>query len=735
MNLTELNNEQREAVIETKYPVLIFAGAGSGKTRVLAHKIAHLINEQLFQPQNVLAVTFTNKAAKEMKIRVQSILPQINVRSMNVGTFHSIAARILRHEAKYLGFTSAFSIYDTDDSQKLIKDIMNEHQVNIDGVNPKSIRSFISKMKNKFNKPEDVQASAINNKINRISEIYRIYQEKLISSNAMDFDDLLLYPIDLFVKFPERLQYYQKLFQYVLVDEYQDTNKPQFEFIRLLASEHQNVTVVGDDDQSIYGWRGADVQNILNFENIFSKVKIFKLEQNYRSTQNILQAAHSVVEQNTDRAEKKLWTNNDVGDKISVFEAFDERDEAKYIVSNIQKLRNRIADSFTDYAILYRTNAQSRAFEESFIQQGIPYTIVGGTKFYARKEIKDVLAYLRLLVNEKDEVSFNRIINFPTRGIGGTTLEKIKYRGSQLGGSSWDALDGIESLEIRAQQKKSLFQFKGLLENLKSMLSSHSPFDIAKMLIQELHLENYYSSLNSSEDADRWNNIEELLLGIQTFCDDKPEAVLSDFLENVSLQTDIDNWNDSENSVTLMTLHSAKGLEFPVVFIAGLEEGLFPMWMDDERNMDEERRLFYVGVTRAMKKVFLTHAKFRRRYGGDSAIPMLKSEFIDLIPEDLLLLDSTKRKQWDTSANDYRKRIEEIRSYAKAESASTASKQSTPAGNSDYQTGQIVQHKLWGKGKVIDVEGIGEKAKLTILFAGNVNKKLIAGYANLKVIS
>ncbi|MFQ6611398.1 MAG: ATP-dependent helicase, partial [Fidelibacterota bacterium] len=512
----------------------------------MTHKIAHLINENLYAPNNVLAVTFTNKAADEMKSRVRVMLPQFDVRFMNVGTFHSIAARILRFEAKYLGFTSSFSIYDTDDSQKLIKDILNEYNVNIDGINPKGIRSFISKMKNKFRKPDDVKESAKNNSVKKIADIYQIYQDRLKANNSMDFDDLLLYPIDLFSQYPDRLNYYQQLYQYVLVDEYQDTNKPQFEFIRLLASEHQNITVVGDDDQSIYGWRGADVQNILNFEKIFSDVKIFRLEQNYRSTQNILQAAHSVVVQNENRAEKELWTKNPEGQKISIFEAYDERDEAKYVVSNIQKMKNQIENNFTDFAVLYRTNAQSRAFEESFIQQGIPYTIVGGTKFYARKEIKDVLAYLRLLVNEKDEVSFNRIINFPTRGIGSTTLEKIKYRASQLGGSSWDALEEIGSLDIRAQQKKSLFQFKGLIEKLIKMKSTESPTEIARKLVKELKLEEFYLSMNTPEDEDRWNNIEELLQGINTFCEEHEGALLSDFLENVSLQTDIDNWNDSE---------------------------------------------------------------------------------------------------------------------------------------------------------------------------------------------
>ena len=714
MNLEELNPQQRKAVEITGGPILIFAGAGSGKTRVLTHKIAYLVKEIGLPPDNILAVTFTNKAADEMKQRVQELL-NMDVSSMSVGTFHSISARILRREIQLLGYSNDFVIYDQDDSRALVKTVIKDLNLDEKSFVPKAMQAHISKAKNQMISPE-IFANTVEGFLDeKTSEIYSQYQKALKSNNALDFDDLLLKPIELFNEFPGRLDYYQNKYQYVLVDEYQDTNKPQFEFIQALSREHRDVCVVGDDDQSIYSWRGADVNNILNFSDTFGEAHIIKLEQNYRSTKTILECAWAVVSKNTARAEKKLWTDNKQGEKLSLIECRDERDESWKILKIIRDETVHGSFGFDDLVILYRTNAQSRVVEDVLRREGVPYEIIGGIKFYARKEVKDVLAYLRLIVNPTDGVSFDRIVNFPVRGIGKTTIEKIHALAKENDLSYLQVLEDLGKLSIGAKQKKSLHEFNQLIHKFRNSYKEQNAANITRDLLLDIDLQNYYGNQNTQEALERWGNVEELLNSITDFQDNRDESGLREFLEEVSLLTDIDRWNKSDKAVTLMTIHSAKGLEFPVVMIAGLEEGLFPLGPQsyEIEELEEERRLFYVAVTRAKKKVYLSYANARRRFGG-APMPAVQSRFISELPENLVEVNGGPQQT----------------AYSKSFTPKP-SFQSASSSSSKLQKGDQVAHKLFGNGRILDVEGEGESAKLTIIFSGNVRKKLIAKYANL----
>ena len=645
MNLEELNPQQRKAVEITGGPILIFAGAGSGKTRVLTHKIAYLVKDIGLPPDNILAVTFTNKAADEMKLRVQELL-NMDVSSMSVGTFHSISARILRREIQLLGYSNDFVIYDQDDSRALVKIVIKDLNLDEKSFVPKAIQAHISNAKNQMISP-DLMANTVEGFLDeKISEIYSQYQKALKTNNALDFDDLILKPIELFNEFPLRLDFYQNKYQYVLVDEYQDTNKPQFEFVQALSKEHRDICVVGDDDQSIYSWRGAEVNNILNFSDIFGEAHIIKLEQNYRSTKTILECAWSVVSKNNARAEKKLWTDNKQGDKLFVIKCRDERDESWKILKIIQDETVHGSFEFDDLVILYRTNAQSRVIEDVLRREGVPYEIIGGIKFYARKEVKDVLAYLRLIINPTDGVSFDRIVNFPVRGIGKTTIEKIHAHAKENDLTYLQVLEDLGKLSIGAKQKKSLHEFYQLIHKFRNSYKEQNAIDISRDLLLDIDLQHYYENQNTQEALERWNNVEELLNSITDFQDNRKESGLREFLEEVSLLTDIDRWNASEKAVTLMTIHSAKGLEFPVVMVAGLEEGLFPLGPQsfEVEELEEERRLFYVAVTRAEKKVYLSYAMTRRRFGG-SPTPTIQSRFISELPEGLIHEEGRQQKQ------------------------------------------------------------------------------------------
>ena len=711
MDLSSLNKNQRNAVEKIGLPVLVFAGAGSGKTRVLTYKIAYLINEIGLPPGNILAVTFTNKAAQEMKSRVFQLVDK-DISDINIGTFHSISAHILRKEIHLLGYSNSFTIYDQQDSRSLVKKVMKKLDLDLKQIEPKSIQTRISNAKNSLQSVDYFKNFGDNYSDKKFYEIYKSYQEELKNCDSLDFDDLLLLPLKLFKEFPDRLDRYQNKFQYVLVDEYQDTNKPQFEFIYSLSSIHKSIFVVGDDDQSIYGWRGADISNILNFKDAFGQSHIEKLEQNYRSTNNILQAAWSVVSKNTNRSDKKLWTENGSGELINLIESFDDRHEAKQIYNIVLKFK----DNLSEIAILYRTNSQSRIIEDRLRVGAIPYQIIGGVKFYDRKEIKDIIAYIRFLVNSNDSISFDRIINFPPRGIGNTSVNKINEYYDKDTGSYLEVLNKIDEIKIGQKQKSSIQEFSKLISKLQSKLDQENGSEIVKSLISDLKIENYYLKQQTDEAIDRWNNIKEFINGIEEYEINNPSSKLVDYLEEISLLTDIDRWNDSENKVTLMTVHSSKGLEFDNIIIAGLEDGLFPIVRSfEDDNIEEERRLFYVALTRAKKIVNISYAKSRRQFGGPPTITN-KSRFIDEIPKDIINFNLINRE------NNYK-----IDKYNKSRKVQSIS-------NNEIQVNSIVEHKVFGKGKVLKVEGAGENSKLTIKFYNNIVKKLISKYANLKII-
>ncbi len=767
MNLNELNSVQTEAVEYMDSPVLIFAGAGSGKTRVLTYKIAYLIEDKGLSPDSILAVTFTNKAAKEMRNRVDTLLNQrekdrgktaavdrtlLPDGNVHVGTFHSICARILRREIQRLGYRQDFVIYDTDDQLRLLKQVLERNDYDLDLYPPQAFQARISRAKNRMLTPDQLadQTGGIESDI--LVAIYRDYQQGLKENNALDFDDLLLLPLSLFEKHPRILGRYRKQFEYVLVDEYQDTNRAQFEFVRYLVEKHRQICVVGDDDQSIYTWRGADITNILNFTGVFQDAKVFKLEQNYRSTAVILKAAGTMVARNQSRAPKTLWTERKGGELIHVYPAVDERDEAEYIYRRIQHEVLVEKRRFRDMVILYRTNAQSRALEEALRRRTMAYIIVGGTKFYDRKEVKDVLAYLRLLVNPSDSISLERIINFPPRAIGDTSMNRLRAFAREKNLALFEALEHGVKAGVQPKQSQAMKAFKALIEryralasNMESDVGESSPIvgeytdgkgmrreenigieELVTTLLEETSVVRHYRRMETVDARERLDNIEELIRSIGQFHQEREGATLRDFLEEVSLLTDIDRWNDDTNAVTLMTLHSAKGLEFPVVFVTGLEEGLFPLIRPDEDVTDdeEERRLFYVGLTRARDKVYLSYAAQRRRWGG-SAINGVMSRFIRELPEELVLWPARREVSGAADRGGL---------TARPMIAPRSSKPKTPGVQpvlDDYVVGAWVEHKIFGKGQIAEREGVGDNLKLTVSFTDGKMKKLVARYANL----
>ena len=704
MKLDNLNSKQKEAVTKIGGPILVFAGAGSGKTRVLTHKIAYLIDNIGLPPENILAVTFTNKAAQEMKTRIVELVNH-DISGISIGTFHSISAQLLRKNISKIGYNSDFTIYDQQDSKSVVKQVIKDFNLDVKQFDPKTYQIKISNAKNSMKNPDYFKDLSENYSDKMFYQIYLKYQEILKKNNSVDFDDLLTLPLTIFENHPECLKFYQDKYKYVLVDEYQDTNKPQFEFIYSISSVHKDIFVVGDDDQSIYGWRGADISNILNFKDAFGKATIIKLEQNYRSTKTILDAAWHVVSRNLNRADKKLWTDNSEGELIDIVESFDERFESKQVFGKILKYKNEL----DNVAVLYRTNSQSRIIEDELRKGGIAYQIIGGVKFYDRKEIKDVLAFIKLIVNHNDSVSLERIINFPPRGLGKTTIDKIRSIANDNSSSIFEEIKNIESLNLSIKQKKSLNDFYNLIKNSANRLTRDKGSVIVRNLIKEINLENFYHKQDTVDANERWKNIEELVLGIEEYESSKDDFSLVGFLEEVSLLTDIDRWNKDEKALTMMTIHSSKGLEFDYVFIVGLEEGLFPIIRDfDDNDLEEERRLFYVALTRSRKKVVLSYAKSRRSFGRNLTISK-QSRFLNEIPD--RLINNKINNKSTISSNDYKdKRVHVI------------------------DKGNVVEHKVFGRGVVINVDGVGDSAKLTIRFANNVLKKLISKYANLKKI-
>ena len=707
MDLNNLNDKQLDAVKSVGQPNLIFAGAGSGKTRVLTYKIAYLIQEQGLPPEKILAVTFTNKAAQEMKSRVQKLL-DFDISSISIGTFHSISAQLLRKEIHNLGISNSFIIYDQPDSVSVIKDCIKDLGLDVKQFEPKTFKNHISQLKNSLISYEQAEVLANDFLQKKVAEVYALYQNQLKKNSALDFDDLLLKPLEIFKNYPHILEKYQKKYGYILVDEYQDTNKPQFEFIHSLAIKHREICVVGDDDQSIYGWRGADISNILNFSEAFGESKIFKLEQNYRSTQNILDAAYHVISKNTTRADKRIWTDNNIGDPIQIVENFNDSMEAEKILNLINTNKSESNYSLNDFVILYRTNAQSRIIEDKLRRAGVPYHIIGGVKFYERKEIKDILAYLKVISNPSDSVSLLRVLNFPARGIGKTSVDKIISLSKDKQITIFDMLNLIDEVQIGESQKKTIKSFISKINRFIKSISNYNIVNVVNDVIEEFKIKEHYQKQNTSDSNERWQNIEELINGMIDYDNEKEDGNLTTFLEEVSLLTDIDKWNDKNEQVTLMTIHSSKGLEFPIVFIAGLEEGLFPIsqYLEQNEELEEERRLFYVGATRAMNKLYLSYSKMRRRFGAE-VTQMTVSRFINELPENNI--------EYLQTNNDFL-------------TNKTVTKDVT------FKRGQIVEHSLFGKGKILDVEGIGGESKISIVFHGNIKKKLIAKYANLKIV-
>jgi DNA helicase-2/ATP-dependent DNA helicase PcrA len=731
--LTSLNSPQQEAVKQVKGPVLVLAGAGSGKTRVLTHRIAYIIQKGLAKPQEILAVTFTNKAAGEMKRRIESLL-NMPVQPLWIGTFHSISARILHREARYAGYQSNFTIYDTDDQENQIKRIMEYLNINRESVTPRQVQYTISEAKNKLKGAREFEKEANNFRPQLIAKVFWEYEVALRRNNALDFDDLIVKPIEIFTAHPEILEKYQKRFKYILIDEYQDTNKAQYYWVKLLVKAHHNLCVVGDEDQSIYRWRGADIGNILNFEKDYPESKVIRLEQNYRSTQTILTAANAVVANNLNRIGKNLWSEKGEGDVLQLWETQDETHEAASVVDIIQQESVNNHYNLNEFVILYRTNAQSRALEEQLRRSAIPYSIVGGIKFYERKEIKDILAYLKLLVNPSDSVSLQRIINFPARGIGKVSLDVINRAAFQNKQTLYKCISRIGDIEeIGPASQKRISDFYGSIEQLRGKLKKLNAYQITEKVIETFGLRKIYENTRLVEDETRLENINELLNSVEIFVAGHPKQdSLQDYLDEVSLVTDIDRWDPDKPSVTLMTLHSAKGLEFPLVIICGLEDGLFPISRNynDPDDLEEERRLFYVGMTRAKEKLYLLYAQSRHRFGQrefGGSFRSIPSRFISELPKKLIQQKSFQQEYSYQYDRPTRKRKSKI----KHDQFPLLEK--LPDESSDFKIGQYVEHEVFGKGQVLGVERSNLGTKLTIQFENKSLKKLIAEYAHLTI--
>ncbi len=753
--LQELNDKQKEAVLAVNGPCLVIAGAGSGKTKVLTHKIAYLIQEEGVNPWNILAITFTNKAANEMKERIEKLLGDIS-NDMWVGTFHSICVRILRRYIDRLGFTSSFVIFDTTDQKSLIKECMKELKIDDKMFTEKSIMYEISNAKNDMLEPQEY-AKKTNNEIRKevISSVYTLYQKKLKENNALDFDDIINFCIKILIQEPEALEYYSDKFKYILVDEYQDTNKSQFTLITLLSARNGNITVVGDNDQGIYSFRGADIKNILNFENDFPGTKIIKLEQNYRCTKNILNVANSVIKNNEVKYEKKLWTENQEGKMVTAYLLDNEYEESRYVVEQIERLRREEYYKYSDFAILYRMNTQSRVFENVLNRAEIPYKIIGGLKFYERKEIKDTIAYLRLIYNTKDNLSLRRIINEPKRGIGNTSIEKIIEIADREGKSMYEIIKNADQYGLNRVYANTR-EFVEVIDELVSKANEMTVSELTEAVLKKTGYIKALEEEKTQEAENRIENLEELLTETMEF-DQEAENDLGNFLESISLTSDIDELDEPKEQVTLMTLHSAKGLEFPVVFLVGLEEGIFPgnKSIDEPNGIEEERRLCYVGITRAKEYLYMTCAKTRTIFGSTSYNAV--SRFLKEIPEEYLsqesLLSTDSRDnyqeddyEWSYAGNTTRQYREnpylsnkkvQVNGFAFRTPESFLNglnKKQNDFDISKYQEGSRVYHKKFGKGTINYVEEEGEDYKIDITFDQAGHKRLMAKYAALEVI-
>ena len=726
-----------ESVFCTEGPLLILAGAGSGKTTVLVNRIAYILQSELCKPWQILAITFTNKAAGELKERICNAVPE-GGSDIWAATFHSTCARILRRYGDRIGFTSHFTVYGTDDQKKLVKDILKQLNYDEKMLPVKRVLNEISKAKDEMLTPQEMlKRAGYDNLKQSVAKVYEIYQSRLKTADAMDFDDMLCKTVELFQKCPDILEFYQNQFKYIMVDEYQDTNKVQYKFVSMLAAKYGNICVVGDDDQSIYKFRGATIENILSFENTFKGAKMIRLEQNYRSTQNILNAANGVISNNTMRKGKTLWTENAVGDKIEVHTSDSECDEAQFIAKTIL---DGVADGrkFSDFAILYRMNAQSNSIEQALSRSGIPHRVIGGRRFYDREEIRDMVAYLQVINNPHDDVRLGRIINVPKRGIGATTLEKASEIAAGLGESIYSVIKDADVYPQLSRAATKLKSFVALIDGLMEAEQSgdYSLAELYNLILEHTDYEKYLKTEKDNPDV-RIENIEELSSNIIKFEEDyAEEASLSNFLEEISLQTDIDNYDAEADSSVMMTLHSAKGLEFPVVFIAGLEEGVFPsiatMMNPDELN--EERRLAYVGITRAKEKLYITKAKSRMLMGHTSYNKV--SRFVNEIPPELL--NYTGEKKTFASTNGFSASSSHISigagsKFTPNKSFNTFTKPAVKSGTV-YKKGDCVFHKVFGKGMIMKTEKMGNDTMLEVAFDKAGTKTLMANFSKMEKI-
>nr|MBN2278526.1 UvrD-helicase domain-containing protein [candidate division Zixibacteria bacterium] len=724
--LSKLNPVQREAVISTEGPLLVVAGAGSGKTRVLTSRVAYILGKRLADPCNILAVTFTNKAANEMKERINSFLGT-QTYSLSVSTFHSFCARLLRQEAAEIGYPANFTIFDEDDAIALIKNCLDQLNIARTQFPAPSLKRKISNAKNLMVDAAAFAARASGYFESRTAQVYTLYEQRLKECGAFDFDDLIFRSVKILSSREDIRDRYRNRFKYILVDEYQDTNHSQYLLLKLLVGEHQNICVVGDEDQSIYGWRGADISNILNFEKDFPGARVIKLEQNYRSTEIILKAASSVIANNIDRKEKTLWTEEKSGDPLKLFLTDTAADEAATVVGNIEKSLGR--HSLSETVILYRINAQSRPFEEALRRRNIPYQIIGGLSFYQRKEIKDIIAYLKLAANPKDDISFQRIINYPRRGIGGTSIEKLSAYARANDRSLLEASSEIDNCDsLGSRPKKILRDFHDLMTGFIERKNHLDIDELTQILIDELKIEEHLIEEDQLVGQGRVENVEEFISSAHEFAATYPEPTLENFLAEVSLYTDLDRYKEIDDKLTLMTLHTAKGLEFGSVYMVGLEEGLFPLAraIENPLELEEERRLFYVGATRAKKNLQLSMATTRNLFGEMESIP---SRFIKELPP--ALIDTADYR------SHHRREFETVRPVG-----SFLGKNIREISGVHYEyedeemlrVGRIVQHKTFGRGKVVRVEGEGESMRLEIYFTGVGTKKIMAKYAKLKVV-
>lgn len=746
-----MNDKQAEAVLTTEGPLLVMAGAGSGKTRVLTHRVAYLIEEQGVNPWNILAITFTNKAAREMQERVGKLLGE-SARDIWVSTFHALCVRILRRDIDKLGYNRAFTIADTSEQRTLMKRICSELNVDTKKYDPRAILSAISNAKNAMQTATDYAAlnSHANNPLNQIvAKAYVLYQKELENSQALDFDDLIMKTIELFEKDPETLEYYQNKFHYIHVDEYQDTNDAQYQLVTLLAAKYKNLCVVGDADQSIYGWRGANMNNILNFERDYPEAHTVMLEQNYRSTQTILKAANEVIANNLVRKEKNLWTENGTGEKISYYRAQNEHDESQFVVSKIQAEISEHGYHYNDFVVLYRTNAQSRMIEETFMKSTVPYTMVGGHKFYDRKEIRDILAYLTLIVNPRDAMSFERVVNTPKRGIGPGSVDKLRQFANENGWSLLEAAQNVTLANaISARIRAKIEDFGRLMADLTKEADY---LTITELTDEILTKSGYLQMLKAENDLQaqtRQENLEEFKSVTQEYDQKHGEdegdnrQKLMNFLSDLALVSDQDDVDEEAPKVTLMTLHAAKGLEFPVIFLVGMEEGIFPLYrsLSNEKELEEERRLAYVGITRAKRKLYLTNAYSRMLYGRVQRNQ--PSQFVEEINDDLIKFEnadsSGKAKSMNTPFAKAAAQATTFTAQRRAHGLKHSAKQESTGTGADkkaWKVGDKVQHKKWGQGMVVSVNGSGNDMELDIAFPNEGVKRLLAQFAPITKVN